>query len=799
MPIYPFYLGKQIAKPLIKLLLESEQPVAVLPGRFQPFHRGHYEAYKYLVNKFGMDRVYIATSDKTEPGRSPFNFAEKQQIISSMFDIDPAHIVQTRNPYVPAEITAQLPPGTPVIVGMGEKDAARMKGFSSAPGDITQLSGYDTAIYAMTVPMISGDEDVSGEQARQVFASGDEGAIHQLFQKMYGRDNPEIMSMISGKVAQSAHQATTVAAEKQRKASAPRAAQFYKDRIKNPDTDNELAVQSALAYPKDSGAYQAARNYLKSKGVLIEQLTDYDLQQLIAEIFSLDKNHLLLEGGAFGHLQHIYENLSLSFDDLKELVKRSLGTGLGQEGPISEKVDGQNIMMTFKNGEARFARNKGQLLNKGQASLSADGVRQFFAGHQNSNLESTFGNAATDLETAIQKLSHEEQEKMFGDGTKFMNVEILHPSTENVVPYGNNMLILHQIVEYNDAGEPVSMDSFGGDMLADVLRTQNAQKQKEYSIRGRQPLAIFSDTEGDKLQEQIEKYTRELDAMKKTYGLTDAHTLGDFKQRAWGEFLDNSRVPVTPEEREGLIRRWALKDKSFRLAKLSPEIQGWAGDIDTASSLTRLNKKFMFPIESFVGKLATDTIARSTELLASQNPLAAEQIKQKVDAAIKVIRASDDLDANEKLDHFLGIIDSVGLERLAPSEGIVFSYRGELYKYTGLFAPLNQIINAVRMAKPGTPLASTMAGQSKDAPNGAEPAPANAPMAQSAPATPPQATAPKQAPAADAEFPGIRPEVLNKTIRNPETGNQILVRSALKYPQEHPMYIAARRTVDSSQ
>ena len=49
------------------------QLVVLYPGRFQPFHLGHREVFQSLQGKFGRDSVFIATSNKTEPPKSPAN------------------------------------------------------------------------------------------------------------------------------------------------------------------------------------------------------------------------------------------------------------------------------------------------------------------------------------------------------------------------------------------------------------------------------------------------------------------------------------------------------------------------------------------------------------------------------------------------------------------------------------------------------------------------------------------------------------------------------------------------------
>ena len=37
-----------------------------------------------------------------------------------------------------------------------------------------------------------------------------------------------------------------------------------------------------------------------------------------------------------------------------------------------------------------------------------------------------------------------------------------------------------------------------------------------------------------------------------------------------------------------------------------------------------------------------------------------------------------------------------GLNAIVPSEGIVFKYKGKIYKFTGAFAPINQILGSIK-------------------------------------------------------------------------------------------------------
>jgi hypothetical protein len=80
-------LSKYLAEQILLTEEELKNFVVVYAGRFQPFHKGHFATYQGLVKKFGKDKVYIGTSNKTDNQKSPFNFKEKKVIMTKMFGI----------------------------------------------------------------------------------------------------------------------------------------------------------------------------------------------------------------------------------------------------------------------------------------------------------------------------------------------------------------------------------------------------------------------------------------------------------------------------------------------------------------------------------------------------------------------------------------------------------------------------------------------------------------------------------------------------------------------------------------
>ena len=105
--------------------------LAIYPGRFQPFHKGHAQVYKWLKSRFG--NATIATSDKVDLPKSPFNFVEKSTIMK-LAGVSSSDIEQVRNPYIASEILSKYDgKNTVVVFAISEKDMAEDPRFSFKP------------------------------------------------------------------------------------------------------------------------------------------------------------------------------------------------------------------------------------------------------------------------------------------------------------------------------------------------------------------------------------------------------------------------------------------------------------------------------------------------------------------------------------------------------------------------------------------------------------------------------------------------------------------------------------------
>ena len=69
---------------------------------------------------------------------------------------------------------------------------------------------------------------------------------------------------------------------------------------------------------------------------------------------------------------------------------------------------------------------------------------------------------------------------------------------------------------------------------------------------------------------------------------------------------------------------------------------------------------------------------------------------KRLDKAISDVKSGGDLKKLNRLKVQLDRLNAIGgTKAIVPSEGLVFKYKGKTYKFTGAFAPINQITGLI--------------------------------------------------------------------------------------------------------
>jgi hypothetical protein len=738
----------------VKLQIFKEQDlgekniIAIYPGRFQPMGRHHKAAYDWLTNQFGVKNTYVVTSDKTDQQKSPFNFVEKKKIINKH---GIKNVVKTQRPYFPQELLKQFDPQKTVIVYMiGEKDAGRLSGYKRLMKynkttlvpykDITNPYAY--YVYAPHVSLQIPDiGEMSGTNIRK--ALGDREAklaqLKQRFTSIMGWFDASIFNLVisklntqRGKIKEHVDdwfRSLVNMTDIQRdmffdvikkeygdtKDLLPIIRKYMSHKPISGEEKRKFAVQmkdlvkliglgaiAAIPIPGTMLLIPAIVQVAKKFGINLlpdvkESTSSIELpivkrefwDKVFEEVFKDDR--VLNEGGVAGHMEHPFEDMELTFGELKEMIVLGLSGEITVEGSPTEKLDGQNLFVTFKQGRLYAARNKNDIKNGG---MNYHAIKTKFSGR--GAIEESFTKAFEDLETAIQSLTDRQQKKIFKDGSVWMNLEIVYPKSANVIDYDGSFIVFHGSTEYSPSGEKIDDVPENARILGGMIRQINADIQKAFRIR--QPKKIIVKRSKNFARRQT-YFISEISKLQRQTKCKDTDTLGTWHLRKWREFIQTTVYDIGGQiddiSTDGLAKRWAFFDKSFLLNKTNIPDEttlSWAKIFDKEQSVKKM-KEINRPFEFLILKFGAEVLRNVMDVMSLNPSKTAEKIRNDVKTAINILSNSNNPSDIQLLKTQLKRIQAAGgIESIVPLEGIVFKFGGKIYKLTGSYAPINQLL-----------------------------------------------------------------------------------------------------------
>ena len=424
---------------------------------------------------------------------------------------------------------------------------------------------------------------------------------------------------------------------------------------------------------------------------------------------------LLTEGGAAGHMAHPWDDHGLTFNDVREIVSRALEGRLDIESAVTEKTDGQNIFVTWKDGQPGFARNKGTIINPmTPAQLIADFERKYQESVEKNGVAGAEGYkliveayraCAEDLTEALNRIPTDKLQQIFKNGRVFANMEIIYPATKNVIAYDKAHLQFHNLVEYDEKGNIVETDLTGGALMQSVIQDANAHMQKTFSFIPPQRIKLGRVYD---FEDQQAAFFNEIDQLERKFNLKDTDLISEYHKAWWADVIRTKakelgyEIPdtvLTP-----LIYRWAFDDKSTNIAMLKKQIDNesfanWVTEFDK-KDFKAYRKQNLEPFESIFLRLGVLVLQNASNFLAANPSKAVQEIRTDLAQLIRELQSNPNPDILSKLQLELKRIERLGgFESIVPAEGIVFTYQGNTYKMTGAFAPVNQILGVLKYAR----------------------------------------------------------------------------------------------------
>ena len=424
---------------------------------------------------------------------------------------------------------------------------------------------------------------------------------------------------------------------------------------------------------------------------------------------------ILKEGGAAGHMAHPWDDHGLSFNDIKEIVSRALSGRLDIEQAVTEKTDGQNILVTWKNGQPGFARNKGTIINPMTPDqLVADFERKYQESIQKNGAEAASGyklvvdafkEMSQDITAALVKIPAAELERIFKNGRVFANMEIIYPATRNVIAYDKAHLQFHNLVEYDEKGNTIETDLTGGALMQKVIEDANAHMQNTFSFIPPQRIKLGRVYD---FEDQQAAFFNEIDQLQNRYNLKSTDLISEYHKAWWADVIRTKATELgydIPDDiLNTLIYRWSFDDKSTNISMLkkqitNPEFVTWVSEFDK-SDFKKYRKQNLEPFESIFLRLGVVVLQNASNFLAANPNQTVQTIKAELNQLIKDLQTSNNPATLSKLELELKRIQKLGgFDAIVPSEGVVFTYQGNTYKMTGAFAPVNQILGVLKYAR----------------------------------------------------------------------------------------------------
>ena len=439
-------------------------------------------------------------------------------------------------------------------------------------------------------------------------------------------------------------------------------------------------------------------------------------------------------GGLAGHMSHLYDNPRLTFGQIKSILQDAAEGNL--EG--TEKTDGQNLYISFSvpkqelefaEGGAKAARNKTNIKSGGMNAKQLANKFSF-----NKSLKKSFSQALRDFENVIKQMTRAKQEEIFGPDTNiYYNAEIINPETANVINYDSKLVSIHRGggAEFDkETGSPVEVEivdpetgevitgpkdvSAHANTLADELnKIQQDLADNRFKI---EMDAVFN-LKALEDKEALTKALSEIEEEISSEGISDSQMVIEYIMARILSMIRERGMDIDEETEKLLLKRVLLSNPSYRAAygydkmpkDLDPrKIVKGASKKDKNSAIYIIKnadtilKQAIEPIETTIHDFTVEMLKGLESLFVLDNKKETERLRKEVSKAIKAIEKSGHEGALEILQKQMNKLKSI--ENISTAaEGFVFDHDGWSYKFTGNFAPINQILGLFKYGRKGIP------------------------------------------------------------------------------------------------
>lgn len=393
----------------------------------------------------------------------------------------------------------------------------------------------------------------------------------------------------------------------------------------------------------------------------------------------------VLEGGASGHMLHPYDVDEFTGYDIEELIRTMFG---GKMEGMTEKMDGFGMQASMNpKGEVVFIRNKTNLNSEKGGMTLSDFATQWV---ENPTALDNYTRGGKIIEAVFRKIGPE----WFNPSPVkrlVVNCECILAGTTNTIPYPSDQVDFHNIWIYekqesDSEWKNTEVTKKGLDVLEKACEGIDNAKITP-------PVIVKYSEETARLEK---KWLGEWQKFLKQCDCAPDVTIEGLKYSLFFKWVEKYEpwIGVDHKAATDCCRRWLFGDK--KSADLKDLKAIYQDNLDTFVKLDKTSSKVvntvLTPLQNFFYSLGADVIKVTSGFVNDGQDGTIKTLLGDLKVATDKIRREGSLEDNEFLQKWLDVLSEIGEENLRSAEGIVFSYKGKMMKFTGGFVPLNRII-----------------------------------------------------------------------------------------------------------
>lgn len=391
-------------------------------------------------------------------------------------------------------------------------------------------------------------------------------------------------------------------------------------------------------------------------------------------------------GGASKHINHVWEITDYTFNDLYNLIHDGLN---GNIKNASEKLDGQNMLITFIDGICRMARTTSHFKNP----LDYQGIINYFTEKKsNSKIKKQYLESYSMFVDMFNNTDKDKIDSLFQNGKFWANVEILNKDNPNIIYYDKNELRVHNLFEIKD-GKIINTKEF-----PESFNFKNIKKTNKVILKTI-PLNFI-------IEDYLVKLLDEENISDYGYSPEEV-TIGDYLENKFDKLIQ-SNINIHLKDFDTVInhrthvqllaKRWGKGDKSTRINIITKNLPkqsiSWIKYIE--KNHKKYYEEFLYPIKKIISLLGIAVLQN----IKNNISISDETVEKEYYEALNYFKENKDIIESSKSEYIQKNIDEFeelgGISSLLPIEGIVFDYKGHIIKLCGSFIPILRIIGFYR-------------------------------------------------------------------------------------------------------